>query len=206
MTAAKITTLDKEKLLGLLAASLVSISPARAADGWSIDPTHSQANFTVRHMMVSNVRGSFSKLQGKASYDGKDLQGASVEANIDASSIDTHDAKRDGHLKSPDFFDVAKYPEIKFVSKKVVSTKNGIDIEGNLTLHGITKPVVLHGSKLSEPVKDPYGNIRIGTVATTQINRKDFGMTFNQQLDNGGLMVGEEVGIELDVELVKNKG
>ncbi|HEY9758711.1 MAG TPA: YceI family protein [Oculatellaceae cyanobacterium] len=206
MTAAKITTLNKVKLVGLLAVSLVSLSPAMAADDWSLDPTHSQANFTVRHMMVSNVRGSFSKLQGKASYDGKDLQGASVEANIDVSSIDTHDAKRDGHLKSPDFFDAAKYPEIKFVSKKVVATKNGIDIEGNLTMHGITKPVVLHGSKLSDPVKDPYGNIRIGTVATTQINRKDFGMTFNQQLDNGGMMVGEEVGIELDVELVKNKG
>jgi polyisoprenoid-binding protein YceI len=193
-------------LLALLAVSLFSLSPAVAADGWSLDPTHSQASFSVRHMMVSNVRGSFSKLQGKALYDGKDLKSASVEANVDVASIDTHDEKRDGHLKSPDFFDAAKYPEIKFVSKKFSPTKAGFDIQGDLTLHGVTKPVVLHAEKLSQPVKDPYGNLRIGTVATTQVNRKDYGMTYNQQLDNGGVMVGDQVAIELDIELVKNKG
>lgn len=190
----------------LFAASFFSVMPASAADNWSLDPTHSQATFSVRHMMVSNVHGSFPKLQGKALYDGKNVKNASVEASIDVASIDTHDAKRDGHLKSPDFFDVAKYPQIKFVSKKISPTKGGFDIAGALTLHGVTKPVVLHADKLSEPVKDPYGNLRIGTVATTQIKRKDFGMTFNQQLDNGGLMVGDDVAIELDIELVKDKG
>jgi polyisoprenoid-binding protein YceI len=203
---AKAGTSAQTTLLALLAATLFSLPPAVAADSWSLDPSHSQAGFSVRHMMISNVRGSFSKLRGAAQYDGKDLKSASVEASIDVSSIDTHDAQRDGHLKSPDFFDVAKYPEIKFVSKKFVPTKTGFDIEGNLTLHGTTKPVVLHGSKLGEPVKDPYGNLRIGTVASTQVNRKDFGMTFNKQLDNGGAMVGDEVAIELDIEMIKNKG
>jgi polyisoprenoid-binding protein YceI len=186
-------------------ASLMMASPVLAANEWSVDPAHSQVNFSVRHMMISNVHGNFAKVEGKAHYDGKDLNEAKVEAKIDVSSIDTHDAQRDGHLKSPDFFDVAKYPDITFVSGKIVPTKDGLDIKGNLTLHGVTKPVTLHAAKLSEPVKDPYGAIRIGTSASTTINRKDFGMTFNKQLDNGGAMVGDEVAMQLDVELTKNK-
>ena len=179
--------------------------PALAGNEWTIDPAHSSANFTVRHMMVSNVHGSFAKVTGQAKYDGKDLQGANVEATIDVASVDTRDEHRDGHLKSPDFFDVAKYPTITFKSTEVKKTHDGFDLIGDLTMHGTTKPVTLHAEKITEAVKDAKGNLHVGTSATAKINRQDFGVSFNKQLDNGGVMVGDDVNIVVDVELTKNK-
>ncbi|MBS1999172.1 MAG: YceI family protein [Cyanobacteria bacterium SZAS LIN-2] len=176
-----------------------------AANDWTIDTSHSSANFTVRHMMVSNVHGGFGKVSGSAKYDGKDLKGASVDATIDVSSIDTRDEKRDGHLKSPDFFDVAKYPTITFKSKSIKKTSSGFDMLGDLTMHGVTKPVTLHAAKMTDPIKDPYGNLHVGTSATAKLNRKDFGVSFNKQLDNGGAMVGDEVNVTLEVDLMKKQ-
>jgi polyisoprenoid-binding protein YceI len=192
--------------MALLSSVLVlNTIPVLAADVWTIDPTHSSANFSIKHMVISNVRGSFGKLKGSAKYDGNSLKGADVQAIIDVSSINTNDEKRDGHLKSPDFFDVAKFPTIAFKSNKVVPSKNGFDIDGTLTMHGVTKPIVLHAEPLSKEVKDPYGNTRVGTSATATINRKDFGISFNANMDNGGAVVGDEVNITLAIELTKDQ-
>jgi polyisoprenoid-binding protein YceI len=194
-----------KKTLLLVAFSICNAPFALANDSWTIDPMHSVASFSVRHMMISNVKGRFGKMQGSASYNGSDLKDARVNATIDVSSVDTGEPKRDGHLKSPDFFDVSKFPAITFSSKAVIPTKAGFDIKGDLSMHGVTKPVVLHAEKLSPQVKDPYGNIRIGTSAITKINRKDFGVSFNQQMDNGGALVGDDVDIALDIEMIKDK-
>jgi polyisoprenoid-binding protein YceI len=176
---------------------------AAANDNWSIDPAHSSANFSVRHMMISDVKGSFGKLEGTVTYDGKDLVGAKVNATIDATTVDTRNSQRDEHLKSADFLDTAKYPKITFVSKSVSKTSRGFDLNGDLTLHGVTKPVILHAQKLSDAVKDPYGKMRVGTIATTSIDRQEFGVSFNQKIDKGGAMVGDQVNIELDIEFVQ---
>ena len=176
---------------------------ANTANVWKIDPMHTSAHFTVRHMMVSNVRGEFGKISGIINYDGKDLSTSSVSATIDASSINTGEEKRDQHLKSPDFLDVAKYPIITFKSTKVEPESNGFKITGNLTLHGVTKEVVLQAESLPAAIKDPYSNLRTGTEATTKINRKDFGLEFDKNLDNGGALVGDDIDITIDVELTQ---
>jgi len=170
---------------------------------WKIDPMHTSAHFTVKHMMVSNVRGDFAKVSGTVNYDGKNLAKSNVTATIDTSSINTNEEKRDEHLKSPDFFDVAKYPVITFKSTKVLSEANGFKVIGDLTLHGVTKPVTLIAETLPAPIKDPYGNLRTGTEAKTKINRKDFGLSFEKNLDNGGALVGDDVDITIDVELTQ---
>ena len=184
---------------------LIAQPALAAASDWNLDPYHSSVNFTVRHMMVSNVHGSFGKVSATAKYDGKDLKGAEVEAKIETASINTSDEKRDGHLKSPDFFDAAKYPSITFKSKSVKPAKGGFDIEGDLTMHGVTKPVTLHAEKLSDEIKDKKGDVHVGTSATAKVNRKDFGISWGGQLDNGGAMVGDEVNVTIDVDLVKAK-
>jgi len=176
--------------------------PALAANDWTIDPAHTNADFSIKHMTVANVRGGFGKVTGSAKYDGKDFKNASVEANIDASTIDTHNSQRDEHLKGPDFFDVTKYPTITFKSKSFKKTSAGFDMVGDLTMHGVTKPVTLHAEKFSAPVKMGT-DIHIGTSATTKINRKDFGVSFNKVLDNGGAMLGEEVNITIEIDLSK---
>ncbi len=170
---------------------------------WKIDPMHTSAHFTVRHMMVSNVRGDFPKVSGSVNYDGKNLASSSVSATIDASSVNTNEEKRDQHLKSPDFFDVAKYPTITFKSTKVEPNSSGFKVIGDLTIHGVTKPVTLVAESLPAPIKDPYGNLRTGTEATTKINRKDFGLAFDSNIDNGGALVGDDVDITIDVELTQ---
>jgi polyisoprenoid-binding protein YceI len=170
---------------------------------WKIDPMHTGASFTVKHMMVSNVRGHFAKVSGTVLYDGKNLADSSVTALIDASTINTDEEKRDQHLKSADFFDVAKYPTITFKSTKVEPETNGFKVIGDLTIHGVTKSVTLLANTLPAPIKDPYGNLRTGTEATTKINRKDFGLAFDKNLDNGGALVGDDVEITLDVELTQ---
>lgn len=181
--------------------AIVSV-PAFAAEptAWTIDTPHSAARFGVKHMMVSNVSGDFGKVTGTVHYDGKNLDKASVEATIDANSIDTRDENRDKHLKSPDFFDTAKYPTITFKSTKVEPGKDGFKVIGDLTMHGVTKSVTLNAEPLSPEVK-AQGGVHMGTSATTKINRKDFGLNFNKTLDNGGAMVGDEIKIDLDLEM-----
>ena len=184
---------------------LLFTMPGRVrAETWTIDPSHSNAQFSVRHMMVSTVRGEFTRLSGTVELDGKDISGSTVEATIDATSVDTRNERRDGHLKSPDFFDVANHPTITFKSGKIERDIDGrLKVTGDLTIRGVTRPVVLDVEPLSPVVKDARGNLRSGTSATTRINRKDFGVSWNSTLDGGGVVVSDEVGITIDVELIQ---
>lgn len=173
-----------------------------SASGWTIDPAHSSARFAIKHMMVSNVNGSFGKVSGNVQYDEKSLPKSTVEATIDVASIDTNEPKRDEHLLSKDFFEVEKYPTITFKSKKVTQTKDGFNILGTLTMHGVSKDITLTAEPMG-PVINAHGKTRTGTSATAKINRKDFGINYHQLLDNGGAMLGDDVKITLDVEMVK---
>ena len=185
-------------------AAILSLPAIATAAPWSIDTDHSNVGFKVRHMMVSNVKGDFSKFSGNVDIDDKDPGKTKVDAVIETSSINTGVAKRDEHLKSPDFFDVAKYPTMTFFSKKVKKEGVGkLKIYGQLTLHGITKDVVLDVQGLDKSFKDPWGNIKRGASATTTINRKDFGLVWNKAIESGGVMVGDEVNISLEIELLK---
>jgi polyisoprenoid-binding protein YceI len=176
--------------------------PALAAD-YDIDSAHSAAQFSVRHLMVSNVRGSFKKVTGKVVFDEANPSATVVQASIDVSTVDTGEAGRDTHLKSPDFFDLAKFPTMTFVSKSASKTSQGIDLTGDLTLHGVTKSVVLHVSDITKEIKDPRGMLRIGATAMTVINRQDFGMVWNHNLDGGGVVVGNDVTITIDIEVAR---
>lgn len=171
---------------------------------WAIDPAHSAAEFKVKHMMISNVKGKFTGLSGYLTLDPADMTRSKVEATVPIASLSTGDAQRDGHLKSADFFDAEKYPEMTFVSTKVEAANDDeLAVTGNLTLHGVTKPVTFSVEGPSAPAKDPWGNTRVGLSATTKINRKEFGLSWNSALETGGVMVGEEVAISLDVEFIK---
>ena len=193
-----------KRLIASAAVALLSF-PAVAATTWEIDPAHSSVTFSVKHMMVSTVRGEFGKLSGTVTTDGKDLTKATVEAAIDVTSINTRDAKRDGHLKSADFFDAEKYPSATFKSKKVAKAGKGLKITGDLTLHGVTKEVVLEVTGPSAETKTPFGTTIMSASATTTIKRKDFGVSWNKALDGGGLLVGEEVPLAIDLELTKKE-
>ena len=185
----------------LFIASAVALSAPALAVAWQIDPAHSNVSFSVRHMMVSNVRGEFTKVSGTVEGDEKAPTQAVINATIDASSINTREEKRDTHLKSADFLDVAKYPTITFKSKKIEpSGAAQFKVTGDLTLHGVTKEVVLDVSDVTAPIKDPMGKTRAGAQATTKIDRKDFGINWSKVMDGGGLMVGDEVAISIDVE------
>jgi polyisoprenoid-binding protein YceI len=169
---------------------------------WNIDPAHTVAEFKVRHMMISNVKGHFSKVSGELSLDESNVANSSVQASIEAASIETRDDQRDAHLKSADFFDVEKYPLISFKSDKI--KQNGeLSVEGDLTIHGVTRRVTFDIEGPTPPTKDPWGNTRIAISGSTKINRKDFGLTWNAALETGGILVGDEVTINLDVEFVK---
>ena len=171
-----------------------------------IDPIHSTAGFKVRHLMVSNVRGEFSGVAGTVVFDAQEPANSKVEAAIDATTIQTRDSQRDQHLKSADFFDVEKFPKITFISKKVAPIGDGEwSVVGDLTLHGVTREVALDVEGPTPEVKDPWGNIKIGASATTKLDRRDFGLVFNVTLDAGGVMVGDEVAIELELELARQK-
>src|SRR6201986_2667849 len=170
---------------------------------YEIDPAHSSAQFVVRHMMITNVRGGFSGVQGTVVYDPADLSSSSVDVTIDKNSLSTGDATRDTHVKSADFLDVEKYPTITFKSKKITKDGDGLKVIGDLTIHGVTKEVVLNVEGPTEEQKDPYGNIRVGASATTKIKRSDFGLTWNAALETGGIMLGDDLKIELDVSLIK---
>ena len=189
----------------LIALVLVIAAPlAASADTWQIDPVHTTVGFTVRHMMISNVRGQFTKVAGTITAKDSDPASVKVEATIETSSIDTRSADRDADLKSANFLDVAKYPTMTFKSKKIEPAGTGKwKMVGDLTLHGVTKEVTLEVEGPTAPIKDPYGNTRAGASATTKINRKDFGLAWNKALEAGGAVVGDEVTVSIDVEAVK---
>lgn len=170
---------------------------------WVIDASHSTITFSVRHLMISKVRGRFSRFDGTVDFDEQNPTNSKVQVTIDASSIDTRDERRDGHLMSPDFLDVANYPTLTFVSKRVemIDESHG-RIIGDLTIRGVTREVTLD-VEYNGQSKSPWGTISAGFSATTKINRKDWGLTWNVALETGGVLVGEEVTIEIEIEIVK---
>jgi len=188
-----------KKILVLL--TLTPLAALAEPQSWSIDPAHSQTTFSVRHMVISTVRGAFQKTSGTVKLDEADPSRSSVEATIDAASIDTRVEQRDGHLRSPDFFDVAKYPNITFHSTKVEKVSAGkLKVTGDLTIHGVTKSVVLDVEGPTEAIKDGKG-LRRGLTATTSINRQDYGLKWNKMVEAGPI-VGDEVKIEIEAEIV----
>jgi len=171
---------------------------------WNIDPAHSVAEFKVKHMMIANVKGHFSKVSGTLSLNESDLDKSRIEASIDAASIETRDAQRDAHLRSADFLDVEKFPTLSFKSQHIRIVRDGeLAVEGNLTIHGVTRKVVFTVEGPTPATKDPWGNTRVAVSGTTKINRKDYGLTWNAALEAGGVLVGEEITITLEVEFVK---
>lgn len=179
-------------------------SPEVAVSTWNLDPVHSVAEFKVKHMMISNVKGQFTNLKGSITLNEGDITRSQVEASIDATSISTRDPQRDAHLKSPDFFDAEKYPALTFKSTGIGRAGDGeLKVAGELTIHGITRNVTFNVEGPTAAAKDPWGNTRIGLSAATKINRKDFGLTWNAALETGGILVGDEVTITLDVQFVK---
>lgn len=171
---------------------------------WQIDPAHSAAHFSVRHMMISNVRGEFTKLSGKAVRDPADPTKSTVEVIIEAASVNTREPQRDDHLRSADFLDVAKFPQITFRSRRVEALgPEHYKVTGELTIHGVTKEVALDVEGPTPAIKDPYGNVRIGISGSAKINRKDFGLVWNALVEGGGVMVGDEVKMSIEAELIQ---
>ncbi|MGD0869405.1 MAG: YceI family protein [Bryobacteraceae bacterium] len=170
---------------------------------YQIDSAHSTAQFSVRHLMVSNVRGEFTKLSGSLAYDASNPANSSLEARLEVASINTRDEQRDAHLKSPDFFDGEKFPELTFRSKQVTKGGDGLQVKGGLTIHGVTREVTLAVDGPTPEVKDPWGGYRIGATAETKIHRKDFGLTWNMALEAGGVVVGDEVKITIEIEAMR---
>ncbi len=185
-------------------AAALSLPAGAATSTWQIDPNHSAAQFAVRHLAISTVRGAFTKVSGTVQFDDKDISKSSVEVTIDAASVDTRVPDRDKDLRSDHFFEVEKYPTLTFKSTKVEQVEAGkLKVTGDLTIHGVTKQVVLDVEGPTAPVKDPWGNQRAAANATTKINRQDFGVKWNAKMDNGGWVVGDDVAITIDVELVQ---
>lgn len=193
------------RLASTLGLALVISVPAPAATStWQIDPAHSATQFSVRHMSISTVRGAFSKVTGTVNLDDGDISKSNVDVTIDVSTVDTREPKRDDDLRSDRFFDVKDFPTMTFKSTKVEQLAPGkLRVTGDLTIHGITKPVVLDVEGPTAPIKDPRGNQRAAATATTKINRQDFGVKWNANLDNGGVVVGDDVSITIDIEMIK---
>jgi polyisoprenoid-binding protein YceI len=184
-----------------LAASQTSTA---STTSWKIDPAHSVAEFKVKHMMIANVKGQFSKVSGDLFLDEANLANSNVDVSIEAASIHTRDEQRDAHLKSPDFLDVEKFPTLTFKSKAINIVRDGeLSVEGDLTIHGVTHEVRFAVEGPTPPTRDPWGNTRVAISAIAKINRKDFGLTWNTALETGGILVGDEVTITLEVEFVK---
>jgi len=191
--------------IGMLAGLAAGLAlPASAGTTtYQIDPRHSSAGFGVTHLMISTVRGEFHGVTGTVVVDDSDVSKSSVNVTIDATSVDTREPDRDKHLKSEAFFDVAKYPAITFQSTKVERNNDGsLKVTGDLTIRGVTKTAVLTATLPKPPIKDPWGLQRTAASATTKINRQDFGVAWNQKLDGGGVVVGDDVNITLDVEMI----
>jgi polyisoprenoid-binding protein YceI len=187
-------------MLGLTAATFLLLPHANAADNYNIDPAHTSVGFSVRHMGVSNIKGHFDEFAGSVVLDSGSIQQAN--ATIQVKSVNTGIEKRDNHLRTADFFEAAKYPEITFKTKRVEKSGEQTVLIGDFTMRGVTKELRLPIT-VSGPVKDPQGNTRIGLEAKTKVNRKDYGMKFNAVMETGGLMVGEEVTIEINAEAIK---
>ncbi|HUK47937.1 MAG TPA: YceI family protein [Terriglobales bacterium] len=179
-------------------------TPQTAVSTWNIDPAHSVAEFKVKHMMISNVKGHFPKVSGLLNLDETDVTKSQIEASIDAASINTREEQRDAHLKSADFFHVEQHPTLTFKSTRITQKGDGeLTVTGDLTIRGVTRSVTFAVEGPTAPAKDPWGNTRVAVSATTKINRKDFGLTWNAALETGGILVGDEVTITLDVQFVK---
>ena len=185
-------------------AAVTGTSQAPSPTQWQIDPAHSAAHFSVRHLMISNVRGEFSKVSGNVVLDPSDLTKSSVEVIVDATTIDTREPQRDEHLRSADFLDVANHPSITFRSKQITAAGAGrFKVTGDLTIRGVTRTVTFDVDGPTPPVKDPWGNVRAGVSATAKINRKDFGLVWNALTEAGGVVVGDEVSITFEAELIQ---
>ena len=198
------TILPVSLLAGLAIAATAGV--AQASD-WEVDPAHTTATFSVRHLMVSSVEGRFEKVSGNVVLDDANPARSSVDIAIDAGSINTGNGQRDGHLKSPDFFDVAKYPKLDFKSKKIEKAGAGkFKVQGDLTMHGVTRPVTLDVEGPTAAIKDPMGRMVRAVVARGKLNRKDWGLTWNKALEGGGVLVSDEVQLEIHTELVEAAG
>ena len=185
-------------------AAVLAVSAAATTTTWQIDPQHTAAGFAVKHLMISTVRGQFKGVSGTVNWEDQDISKSTVDITIDANTVDTSEPKRDADLKSDKFFEVAKYPTITFKSKKIAQVSAGkLKITGDLTIHGVTKEAVLDVEGPTPPVKDPWGNTRVAANATTKINRQDFGVKWNANMDGGGVVVGDDVAITLDLEMIK---
>ncbi len=190
----------------LLSVTILAAATFLQAAVYQVDTAHSTVGFSVKHLMITNVRGEFTEFSGTVHWDPQNPEAFSAEAVIKVPSINTRNERRDNHLRSADFFDAENHPEMKFVSRKVTRSADGkLQVIGDLTIRGVTRQVTLDIEGPTPPIKDPWGNERIGAVATTTINRTDFGLNWNQALEAGGVVVGEEVSITLELELVKQK-
>ena len=195
----------KRFLSAVLFSVLAGLPALAQTSTWNIDPNHSTAQFTVRHMGLSNVTGTFNKVSGSAQIDEQDYAKSSVDAVIDVASVDTRVEARDKDLRSPNFFDVEKYPTMEFKSKSIQKSGDGLKLVGDLTMHGVTKEVTLSVDAPGAAVTDPWGNLRRGFSGSTTINRQDWGLTWNNMLKTGEAVVGDTVKLQIDVEMVKKK-
>lgn len=189
--------------MNLQAQTLESTKVSAQAQRYEIDPAHASAEFKVRHLLVAHVKGQLGRVTGYVVLDETDPTRSRVEARIDARGIETKNADRDAHLRSADFLDVENFPEVVFRSTRVRPVRAGLEVDGELTIRGVTRPVTLEVEPLPPLVKDPYGNLKRGATARTRIDRRDFGLTWNVALEAGGVLVGDEVAIEIEVELQK---
>jgi polyisoprenoid-binding protein YceI len=187
-------------------ATMLSLPAVAAPSQWQIDSQHASAQFAVKHLMISTVRGEFHGVTGNVNWDDQDITKSTIDVTIDATTVDTREPKRNAHLKSPDFFDVAKYPTMTFKSKKIEQVSAGkLKVTGDLTMHGVTKELVLDVDGPTAPIKDPYGNTRVALSATASVNRQDYGVKWNANMDGGGVVVGDNVNITIDAELIKQQ-
>ena len=186
-----------------MATTIEQTAGAPTTTTWKIDPTHTNVEFGIRHLMISTVKGRFGEVSGTVAFDPADPSALSVDVTIGVASIDTRQEQRDGHLRSPDFFDVERYPAIRFVGTRLQGNVDGeFTLTGNLTIRDVTQPTILHVTSEGR-VRDPWGNERAGFSATGKIDRRAFGLTWNQALEAGGFVVGDEVKISIDIELTR---
>ena len=194
------------RLSSLAVVAAFAVAGPAVASSWVLDTEHSTVGFAVKHMMVTDQKGAFDTFSGTIELDDKDVTKSTVNVTIEPASVNTKNKKRDDHLRSPDFFDAAKFPKMTFVSTKVEKAKDGgLLVTGNLTIKGVTKPVTLTVAPLSDEFKDPWGGSHRGTTATATINREEFGLTWNKAIEKGGFVVGKDVKIELQIELLPKK-
>ena len=189
----------------LAAVSVIAATAVAQTSTWNIDPNHSTAQFTVRHLAISNVSGNFTKVTGTVQFNDKDITQSTVNAVIDAASVDTRVPDRDKDLRGANFLDVEKYPTLEFKSKRFVNNGGKLQMVGDLTLHGTTREVTLDVDGPTPELNDPWGNVRRGFSASTTINRKDYGVVWNNTLKTGEAVVGDNVKIQIDIEIVKKK-